>query len=267
MSHPVHNGRRLDGPEWRARRAAYLRDHPACSRCGRPADVVDHKQAHHSDPLLFWSQANWQSLCVQCHNAKTMAVDMARSKRTDNSFLRTKLELRRYFLRRYHAAGPTWVMDCCQGEGRIWDVLRREFAMSGYWGIDTKPKAGRLLLDSSRILAQPGWRENVIDVDTYGDPWKHWLGVCCNLDHPATVFLTVGYVPANGQGSISMAAKEALGLLGLKHLPNALVARVHDMATPYCLNKARARLNIVELCEAEPHGRYARYIGVRLEPK
>jgi hypothetical protein len=160
-----------------------------------------------------------------------------------------------------------WVMDCCQGEGRIWTALRQEFSLDSYWGIDTKPKAGRLLVDSSRVLSQPGWRENVIDIDTYGEPWRHWLGVCRILDHPATVFLMVGYVPVNGGGSISKEAKRALGLAGLQHLPNALVARVHDMATPYCLDRARTRLNIVELCEAEPHGRYARYLGVRLEPK
>ena len=45
--------------------------------------------------------------------------------RTDNSDPRAKLELRRYFLRKYHPDDPPDVLDCCEGEGLLWRRLRR----------------------------------------------------------------------------------------------------------------------------------------------
>jgi ubiquinone/menaquinone biosynthesis C-methylase UbiE len=61
--------------------------------------------------------------------------------KTDNHSPRVKLDLRRYFLKRYHAAGePIRVMDCCQGSGVLWGQLRKEFDVAGYWGLDIKPK-------------------------------------------------------------------------------------------------------------------------------
>ena len=87
-------------------------------------------------------------------------------KKTDNSNTKAKLELRRYMLRKYNADEPAHVMDCCQGGGRLWRTLRNEFQVASYWGIDVKRKAGRIKVDSSRILAQPGGRANVVDIGT-----------------------------------------------------------------------------------------------------
>src|SRR5438552_1243842 len=104
---------------------------------------------------------------------------MSKSKKTDNHNLPAKLALRTYFLRKYHmqdvrrdAAGATNinVLDCCQATGKIWGTLQREFPLAGYWGVDVKPKKGRLTIDSVKILDQPGWTQNVVDVDTYGSP-------------------------------------------------------------------------------------------------
>lgn len=36
-----------------------------------PAECVDHVIPHRGDQRLFWDESNWQSLCNQCHNAKT----------------------------------------------------------------------------------------------------------------------------------------------------------------------------------------------------
>ena len=46
-----------------------------CHAAGRTtiAEVVDHVTPHRGDPALFWSEANWQSLCWKCHSAKTRA--------------------------------------------------------------------------------------------------------------------------------------------------------------------------------------------------
>ncbi|MEN3369967.1 MAG: hypothetical protein V7609_2110 [Verrucomicrobiota bacterium] len=105
------------------------------------------------------------------------------SKKTDNHNPDAKLTLRRHFLNRYHvpivAYGDTSirVLDCCQASGRLWGVLRREFAGVEYWGVDVRPKKGRLKIDSVRILDQPGVTQNVIDIDTYGSPFKHWMAL------------------------------------------------------------------------------------------
>lgn len=261
MSHPLQGGSRLDGPTWKMKRLKFLAAHPQCAMCGEPATIVDHKQAHDGDPELFWAEQNWQGLCVRCHNRKTRLVDM-QSKQTDNSYLRSKLALRRHFLREY--GDDIRVMDCCQGSGRIWDTLRREFNVRSYWGLDVKPEKGRLKVDSSRVLSQSGWRENVIDIDTYGSPWRHWAGVCANLNHAATVFLTVGFVGIGG-GNLCHEARAAMGLDDLA-VPNGILGKLEPLSIPYCLDMALERLNIIEAREALPHGR-ARYFGVRLEPR
>jgi 5-methylcytosine-specific restriction protein A len=59
------------GQRWRRARARFLRAHPLCVRCGAVATVVDHKVPHRGNPTLFWDEANWQSMCKPCHDAKT----------------------------------------------------------------------------------------------------------------------------------------------------------------------------------------------------
>ena len=51
---------------------------PVMSQCramGRTtiATLVDHVVPHRGDPVKFWDEANWQSLCASCHSAKTRA--------------------------------------------------------------------------------------------------------------------------------------------------------------------------------------------------
>lgn len=196
---------------------------------------------------------------------------MAQSKKTDNQNLGAKLHLRRYFLDKYHQQIPASVMDCCQGNGVIWRVLRREYSLAQYWGMDLKAAPGRLLLDSARVLAQPGWTEDVIDVDTYGSPWEHWLSMLPHVNKPTTVFLTIGFVRMGGGGAMAGEAIKALGLGRLK-CPPSLTARLHDLSVEYCIDVARQKgLRLAEIIESLPtrgNGfRNVRYLGVRLEPK
>ena len=191
-----------------------------------------------------------------------------RTKKTDNHSPGAKLDLRRYFLRKYHAR-PANVLDCCQGSGVLWKKLRQEFPLAGYMGVDLKPKKGRLKIDSSRILAQPGWPQDVIDVDTYGNPWKHWFALLDHCVRPLTVFLTWGSV-ANGPGS--KASDEELDALGMRPLKGNLPASftlkiIRPLSFSYCLHVcSRYKLSLVEAVEAASDGN-ARYVGVRLEPK
>jgi hypothetical protein len=103
-----------------------------------------------------------------------------------------KLALRRHFLDKYHADQPPRVFDCCQGNALLWTQLRKEYDVASYWGVDLEPKKGRLKINSIRVLNQPGWAYDVIDVDTFGSPWDHYDAILRNLKRPATVFLTIG---------------------------------------------------------------------------
>lgn len=167
-------------------------------------------------------------------------------RKTDNSNLPAKLELRRYFLRKYHGIEATEVLDCCQGSGFIWSRLRCEFNVRSYWGLDVKPKKGRLKIDSSRVLEQPGWPQNVIDIDTYGSPWKHWFALIRTIAHPTTVFLTVGQVATGTVGRLSKEAITAMGLGPLRELlPAAFHVKLADFSMRCCLG-ARKEIAIVE---------------------
>ena len=73
-----HGG--MYGAQWRKARIAFLREHPFCAMCGkalRGADaVVDHIRPHRGDPVLFWDENNWQALCKECHDRKTLTEDI-----------------------------------------------------------------------------------------------------------------------------------------------------------------------------------------------
>jgi 5-methylcytosine-specific restriction protein A len=60
---------------WRAVRAAFLREHPACTRCAGRGRVVAAVVADHVVPLkdggARFDWANLDGLCIACHNAKT----------------------------------------------------------------------------------------------------------------------------------------------------------------------------------------------------
>lgn len=192
---------------------------------------------------------------------------MGKGIKTDNHNLTAKLALRRHFLERYHADEPARVLDCCQGSGVIWRALRREFPVASYWGLDLKPKKGRLKLDSVRVLSQSGWTQNVIDVDTYGSPWKHWAALLPNVTGPLTVFLTLGQLRTGTVGNVGAEALKAAGLVfpSLK-LPQAFHVKLRDQFPRYCLARAPMHgLQILECQEALSDGN-ARYFGVRLLP-
>jgi len=195
-------------------------------------------------------------------------------KKTDNGHLLPKLDLRRYFMRKYHADGSARVMDCCSGSGRLWFQLRREFVIASYWAIDVKPKAGRLKVDSARVLAQPGWAENVIDIDTYGSPWKHWAAMLPNIGIPTTVFLTVGRRNiAHANASPTNIPWADYAIVGAEQVARAippgtrhvLFRSTLELIAATHLSRALIYGKVVE-CREAATASLTRYIGVRLEP-
>lgn len=189
--------------------------------------------------------------------------------KTDNHNLRAKLDLRRYFVSRYHVgenADPIRVMDCCAGSGVLWEKLRREFAVEEYWALDKRPKPGRIKIDSTRVLAQHGWSQNVIDCDVTSSPWKHWSAMLPNIFRPTTIFLTIG---RGGSGPVALGHDElrAMGITmpSLFKLSGAIVHNLAELSVRYSLARANDfGLRIVELVEAVAGE--SRFIGVRLEP-
>jgi 5-methylcytosine-specific restriction enzyme A len=55
--------------KWERARAAYLKQHPYCVRCGERADHLDHIEPHKGDAVKFWDKTNWQGLCQYHHNS------------------------------------------------------------------------------------------------------------------------------------------------------------------------------------------------------
>lgn len=201
----------------------------------------------------------------------------------DNSNLAAKLELRRYFLRKYHAGvrliegkpikserggEPRRVFDAFQAQGRIWAELRKDYELDSYWGVDLVEKKGRLQVDSARVLVQPGWRENIIDLDAYGSPWKHWQNMLRTADHSLTVFLTLGSRKGIQKRPLTKVEKDLLGIPF--KLPPAIGGRLSQMTWRWMLAQACDRFTLVEALEAATAGDQAataRYFGVRLEIK
>lgn len=187
------------------------------------------------------------------------------SKKTDNHNPKVKFDLRRYFLSKYHIHEPPRVFDCCQGSGLLWNQLKQEYQVASYWGVDLKPKAGRLKVDSSRILEQSGWSFDVIDVDAYGSPWKHWSHILRNASDGVTVFLTVGLIRMGGGGQLDQTQKDILGIYNL-NVPPGIQGKLHELSAKYLLALTGVHCTIAEVKEAFPSNN-ARYIGVRLEKR
>lgn len=66
--------------KWRKSRVLFLKLHPLCKYClneGRitAATVVDHIIPHKGNRVLFWDRNNWQPLCKQHHDRKTVNED------------------------------------------------------------------------------------------------------------------------------------------------------------------------------------------------
>lgn len=185
---------------------------------------------------------------------------------TDNDNLPAKLALRRHFLSRYHVDDPPRVFDACQGSGVIWKHLRAEFKVATYWGVDLKRKSGRLKVDSAELIAA-GLSENVIDVDTYGSPWAHWVAILKTTRAPRTVFLTIGEHGVR-QRPLTRAEAQLLGLEPLySAMPNKLKLRLAKTMLERLIACAELRgFKLIEVSEAD-RGLSARYLGVRLEPQ
>lgn len=196
--------------------------------------------------------------------------------RSENASPEGKLYLRRYFLDTYHAgarrdAAPDVgrvrpiVVDCCQAEGLLWNKLRKEYDV-GYVGYDRERKRGRVTMDSARVLAAPALPFDIIDVDTYGSPWRHWITLLPNIVKPTTVFLTLGN--SDGLKSVDSTVVDAVGLGHMQsRIPQSLRWKLDRFSLDACLSLCyNYGVLMVEAQEVAPRSRNARYFGVRIVP-
>lgn len=138
---------------------------------------------------------------------------MRKTAQQDNQYLPEKLALRRYFLDKYPAS-PNRVIDCCAGEGVIWKELGKQYPVQ-YLGLDKKKVGhGVIRIPAERWLSQTEWSANVIDIDTYGEPWIIFEAALENfVGDEVTIFLTYCNVPVNNAvGLMSNAVRRRLGL-------------------------------------------------------
>lgn len=184
---------------------------------------------------------------------------------TDNANLASKLALRRSFLRQLPAVRPR-VFDACQGSGVIWQELRKEFDVR-YWGVDVKQKRGRIKIDSARVLETSGWTFDVVDIDTYGQPWRHWAAVLRHGTGTVTVFLTIGEAsglkaPLSNDGLLAMGLSKLADVMpyGLKH-------QLTESAVDSLLAMSYANGWTLERIAESTPGPMARYLGVRMTRK
>ena len=71
--------------KWQKARESYLAAHPLCVECMKSGKytkgtVVDHIVPHKGNKELFWNRQNWQTLCKECHDRKTLSKDVRRGK-------------------------------------------------------------------------------------------------------------------------------------------------------------------------------------------
>lgn len=65
---------------WRIASKRFLKVNPICKHCEKEgkitaATVVDHVIPHRGNRIIFWDESNWQPLCKECHDRKTMTED------------------------------------------------------------------------------------------------------------------------------------------------------------------------------------------------
>lgn len=156
--------------------------------------------------------------------------------KTDNHSLKDKCALRRLLIEEAHL-DPLRVLDLFAGEGNIWNELRRQsrdpeapppLNVAAYTPIDSVAKqTGQIRFKiTPRLIASLNGdpdvttytgdglsRYNVVDCDTYGDPFELWHELLFRIKQPTVIFLTRGRVTYGaGRMPISKHSKKVMGI-------------------------------------------------------
>ena len=136
-------------------------------------------------------------------------------RKTDNRSIADKLIIRQTVIEEADV-GSLRVLDLFAGEGNLWGRLREKFHVETYTPVDMAARqAGqiRFKITPRLIAALDLSRFNVIDIDTYGDPFALWHEVLFRIKTRTVVFLTRGRVTYGaGRMPISKHAKKVMGI-------------------------------------------------------
>jgi hypothetical protein len=181
--------------------------------------------------------------------------------KVDNKSLAGKLALRRAILNRFPTR-PLKVLDCFAGEGRLWETLKREYEVEAYVPIDTSPRqAGTLPGDAMLLVRSVGVDQfNVIDVDSYGEPWGALFTCLPLIGQPTCLFATHGYGKAFAWAS--SAVRRLLGIPRDWKIPHG--KRLIQWHDDYLLRKTTEFATIVNA--ARVRGKNVDYFGLHAEP-
>lgn len=184
---------------------------------------------------------------------------MSNQTKTDNHLLDAKVELRRRLLHDQKQFARLSVVDCFSGSETIWKILQKEFKVAEYLALDTKTKRARLKLDSLRYLQGQQWDHNIIDLDAYGSPWRHWFEVL-KRGKSCIVFLTVGNTIFKQQQT------EAIARLGIDFkVPAGLQGALAEIICDFCLAALYDfGFTIQAALEAKNPGGSAKYFGIHI---
>lgn len=188
----------------------------------------------------------------------------------DNGDPAAKIALRRYFLDKYHAGKPYTVCDACAGFGGLRRAIAKTNPPGRYVGYDRRATTAKVTVvgDSIDALSRPGLDYDVVDIDTYGEPYDHLVAALANLaPGERTIFLTIGGFQRGRAGRTGLTAAAIIGIRFSVPLPRNL--RFFNQFSDQIINAALYRAvecgwEIVEAAEADSLAVNARYIGLHI---
>jgi hypothetical protein len=192
-------------------------------------------------------------------------------KKVDNRSLEAKISLRMWLLNRMNITDVK-VLDTCSGLGMIWSEMEKHVHISQWVKCDIKPRAGgngmTLKMSASQSLAVMDLSDfNVIDIDTYGEPWEPYRIMLSRLTKPVAVFLTHGRMVLGSD--VTNSTKEAMKIPLDWEIPQ--LPTMVDFVGQRCLEATWKYADIIHsgtIYSAPGQGRAAvSYYALGLSPK
>jgi hypothetical protein len=185
----------------------------------------------------------------------------------DNASLVDKLAIREHVIK---SAGlkTLRVLDLCAGEGRIWREMGKRYQLDHYTPVDREPRlAGtiRAEITEDLVAALEVQRYNVVDVDTYGEPFEIASWVTPRVRGKVALFLTCGTVRNKTPGGASLSGylRRAIGIPSGWKIPKSNVLR--EYAYGHGLYASCRQVNILSAHRIRLSD--VTYYGLVVEPK
>jgi|ERR1700722_945134 len=153
-----------------------------------------------------------------------------------------RLDLRRWALQRWMRDTDLYILDIGAGEGNLWRTLQDEYRTSQYVPVDKKPvMPGTLPIEvtAAWLYANPMTRYNVVDCDTFGEPWEIFLTLAMVVKQPTLLFVTAGGGANKKAQGLSNQLRQVIGMPmddKWKGCPNS--PQVTEYAAELCVQKA-----------------------------